>query len=337
MNNKNDLARIIHTYQRYDPVNSPAHRAAAGPGVAGLRAPALLRQHAPADRGGTGQRRPHRPVADRGPRAEPRGARGDAPRAQAQDPRDLRDRPRTGAARQAVPRRGRQSPAAGEARRAVPARPSRRSSSATWRTSGTPSATTATRSPGRWSADRDARREVPGRRAGRQVRVHRPRDDGRARRRWRSRRSWRRSTSCSSRLEEAKKTAQIGIIDMEELAEVRRAGRHGAARRHCSSRSRTTSASRPSGRGSSGDGSGKFRLTPKAYPAVPVEAADDRSSARCRRRAPAGTRTGRRRGGGRDAADEALRVRRLGRAHGHPRRRMVNAMLRAGPRAAGAA
>ena len=38
-------------------------RAAAGPGVAGVRAPARLRQHARADRGGTGPRRPHRPAA----------------------------------------------------------------------------------------------------------------------------------------------------------------------------------------------------------------------------------------------------------------------------------
>ena len=51
-------------------------RAAAGPGVAGVRAPAPLRQHAPAHRGGTGPRRPHRPQPDSRPGAEPRSAHG---------------------------------------------------------------------------------------------------------------------------------------------------------------------------------------------------------------------------------------------------------------------
>ena len=70
------------------------------------------------------------------------------------------------------------------------------------------------------------------------------------------------------------------------------------------------------------DQHGGFQLTPEGLPAVPVEAADAASSARCRRRGPAGTRTpvvGE--GAVETAADQAVRVRRLGHAHGHPRHR----------------
>src|SRR5207244_2960375 len=47
-------------------------RAAAGRGVAGVRAPALLRQHAAADGGGAGSGHPHRSASDQRPGTEPR-------------------------------------------------------------------------------------------------------------------------------------------------------------------------------------------------------------------------------------------------------------------------
>ena len=65
-------------------------------------------------------------------------------------------------------------------------------------------------------------------------------------------------------LEEARKTAQIGIIDMEELSAVRRAGRRRTARRSCSSRSRTTCAQMAEQQGLERRANG-FQLTPKAY------------------------------------------------------------------------
>ena len=52
-------------------------------------------------------------------------------------------------------------------------------------------------------------------------------------------------------LEEAAKTAQIGIIDMEELAEFAEPGDIEQAQRSCSSRSRNTCARWPSSRASS--------------------------------------------------------------------------------------
>ncbi len=91
-------------------------------------------------------------------------------------------------------------------------------------------------------------------------------------------------------LEEAKKTAQLAIIDMEELSEVRRTGRHGATRTHFSSRSKTTSASRPRSRG--------WRATAKESTGSPrrrcgcsSRRCSPKSSPTCRRRAPADTRT----------------------------------------------
>ena len=78
--------------------------------------------------------------------------------------------------RQALPRRGREGAAAEEARRALPARPSRRSNSTTWRTSGTPPATTATRSPASLVqlVERLGEKYQVDELAG-EVRVHRPR------------------------------------------------------------------------------------------------------------------------------------------------------------------
>ena len=64
-----------------------------------------------------------------------------------------------------------------------------------------------------------AGREISGRRAGRQVRVHRPHAADRAPGPGRSRKSWKTIDRLLKQLEEAAKTAQIGVIDMEELAE----------------------------------------------------------------------------------------------------------------------
>ena len=72
-------------------------------------------------------------------------------------------------------------------------------------------------------------------------------------------------------LEEAKKTAQIGDHRHGGAVRVRRAGRHRAARAPCSSRSRSTSASRPSSRGSTQRRQAASRLTPEGLSAVPVE------------------------------------------------------------------
>ena len=129
----------------------------------------------------------------------------------------------------------------------------RRSNFTTWKTSGTASATTATRSP--------AQLVQPVERLGEKYQV----DELAGKYEFTGRETMTVPKALEikeeletidkllKQLEEAKKTAQIGIIDMEELAEVRRAGRHGAARAPCSSRSRTTCASRPSSRGSSSD------------------------------------------------------------------------------------
>ena len=56
MSKPDNLGGIIHTYQKLRPRRVPQpDDAAAGPGVAGLRASAPLRQHAPPHRGGAGR------------------------------------------------------------------------------------------------------------------------------------------------------------------------------------------------------------------------------------------------------------------------------------------
>ena len=149
---------------------SQSDHPAARPGFARLRASAPLRQHAPPHRGRAGPRRPHRPQPDPRPGAEPRSLDGDAPPAQAEDPRNLRDRPgarprRTTAsidlAEQDQPaREAGEGLSKGRARGAAP-RPGTAVVSQRQRAGRVRPAAAAT--------DRAARREVPGRRAGEQV------------------------------------------------------------------------------------------------------------------------------------------------------------------------
>src|SRR5262249_38279528 len=98
---------------------------AARPRVAGLRAPAVVRLDAPPHRGGAGQRRPPRPVADRRPRPDARIAHGATPGTQAQDPRNLRDGPGPAGGPSQRPRpRGRDA-SARQSRQAIPRRRAR--------------------------------------------------------------------------------------------------------------------------------------------------------------------------------------------------------------------
>ena len=89
-------------------------------------------------------------------------------------------------------------------------------------------------------------------------------------------------------LEEAAKTAQIGIIDMEELSKFAEPGDVRAARRPAAA---DPGVPPPGGR-AAGPRGGRARRLPddaQGVPAVPVEVALDASSSRCRRRRRAGT------------------------------------------------
>ena len=94
MPSKDKLGGVIHTYQKFDPVEFPSPTAP----PPDLVTPAFehllqLRQYAPTHRGGAGPRRPHRPQPDPWTWPEPRLPPGHAGGAQAQDPRNLRNRP----------------------------------------------------------------------------------------------------------------------------------------------------------------------------------------------------------------------------------------------------
>ena len=75
-----------HLPEVRSPEHPQPHAAAARPGLRGLRAHAGLRRHARTDRRGAGPRRPPRSQPDRRPGPEPGSADGDAPRAEAEDP-----------------------------------------------------------------------------------------------------------------------------------------------------------------------------------------------------------------------------------------------------------
>ena len=201
MNNKNDLGGIIHTYQKYDPVHFPSPTAPppdlvspafehllfygntrrlteeelasavridpsqiAASARAWKRIAEMLRER---------KRKILETYETDSVQDEARASTSTTRPSRSQPPEEARRPLPAGREGGAAPRPG--EPLVRRRRRPRPVRPVAR------------------------QPDRAARREVPGRRAGRQVRVHRPRADDRARRRWRSRRSWRRSTSCSSR------------------------------------------------------------------------------------------------------------------------------------------
>ena len=155
--------------------------AAARPGLAGVRAPAHLRQHAPADRGGAGPRRPHRPEPDRAAsgRASKRSwrccasasARSSKPTRPARVETEARQQFHDQAGAGSTAGQAREALSGGRARGAAP-RP--RTALVSRRRRARPVR------PAAAAAHRTARREVPGRRAGRQVRVHRPHADDRA-------------------------------------------------------------------------------------------------------------------------------------------------------------
>ena len=94
------IGGMIHTYQRYDPGNFPSPTQPPPDVVSGAMEHMLMYgEHAGADRGGVGPRRAARSQPDRRAGAEPGEPDGDAPRAEAEDPGDLRDRPRAGGGR----------------------------------------------------------------------------------------------------------------------------------------------------------------------------------------------------------------------------------------------
>ena len=327
--NSSRLGGIIHTYQKYDPVEFPSPTAAAaGHGVAGLRASALLRQHAPAHRRGTGPRRPHRPQPDSRPRTEPRLPPGDAGGAQAQDPRNLRNRPGPSTRRTQLPRpgRGRCKPPSklhGAFHEAVHEEQFHDLEHLWYRTGDEPARSPASscnlieRLGEKYQVDELASKyEFTGRT---------PMNVPKA---LEIKQELEMIDKLLKQIEEAAKTAQIGIIDLEELAQFAEPGdieQLGELQQQIQEYLRQM-------REQQGIEEGKQRLSDDAegVSAVSVEAAD------AHLRANAGVALGpapgadRRRRRHRNAADEALRVRRL-RAHMDIPASFTNALLRTAP------
>ncbi len=180
-------------------------------------------------------------------------------------------------------------------------------------------------------ARRAARRQVSGGRTRGEVRVHRPREDGRA--------QGARSEGGTGNDRPLAEAAGGGEEDRAardhrhgRASEVRRTGRHGKARGAPAAGRRLHQGA---GR-EAGTGSGRGRQVPahaEGATAVPVEGADanlQRHAGVANRPAPG---RGHRRGRGRVGQDQALRVRRQRLADGHPREHGQ----RAAPRRAGAA
>ena len=222
MASSRQLGGVIHTYQKYDPRHFPSPTQPPPDLVSSAFEHMLMygsmRELSEEELARAVRLDPSQ-IAGLGPSLE--ALREMLPRAEAQDSRDVRDRQR--------PRR----------RRASASRPSGEvlqppkqvaqgildglfatSNCASWSGSGMQAGGERSRfCPSADAARGAAGRQVPGRRTGRQVRVHRRTRAHRYRRRWRSRRSWRRSTSCSSNSKRRPSTAQIGVIDMDELSE----------------------------------------------------------------------------------------------------------------------
>ena len=167
------------------------------------------------------------------------------------------------------------------------------------------------------AARRAAGREVPGRRAGRQVRVHRPHAADACRRRWRSRKSWRRSTSCSSSWKKPprrRRSASSTWKSCRSSPSRATSSKLNALQQQIEELLRQMAEQQGLERGPKG-----FQLTPKAYRLFQgklLERIFSNLQAVAHRPASGPDR---RRRGRRAAADEAVRVRRLGRQHGHPR------------------
>ena len=167
---------VIHTYQKYDPRNFPSPTQPPPDLVSGaMQAPAVLRPPPRVDPGGTGPGRAYRSQPDRRTRSQSRRAAGDAPATQTEDPRDVRDRPRAGRGRPPLSRTR-------EQRSGHPASSAERFQQAL-RDEQTLRTRTALVSRRRRTepacaaigpAGGTAGRQVPDRRTGRQVRVHRP-------------------------------------------------------------------------------------------------------------------------------------------------------------------
>ena len=243
-------------------------------------------------------------------------------RAQAQDPRDLRDRARSeseargnfhDAGRADRSRRGKLRRALRQGRRA-------RSNSATWNSSGISAGDDAASSPASccsWSNALGEKYQVDELAAKYEFTGRTPMTVPEA---LEVKEELETIDKLLKQLEEATKTAQIGIIDMEELAEFAEPGdmeqlsalqqqiedymrEHGRA-----AGARAGQAAASSSRRRRIGCSSRKLLDADLQPVAGVAHRPASGADRRRRRR-------------RDAADQAVRVRRLGRAHGHPRRR----------------
>ena len=258
-------------------------------------------------------------IAGLGP--EPRRADGDAAERKAEDPGDVRDRPGAGRGRQAAIATGRSVRSSRRAslqqrfQQAFDEEQTLRPGTALV-SRRTTSAAPFARAAG--AAGRPAGRQVPDRRTGRQVRVHRPHAADAFPRRWKSRKSWRRSTSCSSNWKKRPRPRRSASstwtswrsspsrATSSKLRELQPTDRRIPARTMAEQQGLERTA-----RG--------YQLTPKAYRLFQgrlLERIFSKLEAAAHRPAPGADRRRRR---GRAAADQALRVRRLGRQHGHPR------------------
>ena len=217
---------------------------------------------------------------------------------------------------QQLPRAGRTDQAAGQARAGTSRRPCAKNSCTTWNSSGIAPATNTARSPGsscklierlgeKYQVDElAAKYEFTGRT---------PMDVPKA---LEIKEELETIDKLLKQIEEAAKTAQIGIIDLEELAQFAEPGDI----EQLAELQEQIQEYLKQMREQQGIEEGQARLPDDAesVPAVPVEAADANLRADAGvalRPAPGADRRRRRRG---DAADEALRVRRLRDAHGHP-------------------
>ena len=317
---KRHVGGVIHTYQKYDPKTLPQPDAAAArPGLRGLRAHAAygdMRELTEEELARAVQLDPSQ-IAGLGPSLD--CADGDAPRAEAEDPGNLRDRPRPGGGRRATTA----SSAAGCSR---PSGSRERFQQAFRRRAALrPGAALVSRR-------RRARARSPGScvqlvdRLGDKYQV----DELAAKYAFTGRTPM--TDPQALEIKEELETIDRLLKQLEEAAKngpdrrdrhggagrVRRAGRHRAAARAGPSRSRSTSANWPSSRA--------WRQTARGYRAHaqglspvsgPAAGADLQQAAGLADRPAPGPGGGRR--GGRTAADQALRVRRLGGQHGHPR------------------